>query len=122
MHAYGVAFVLAISGKQCAHRADRTDRTDRVDSVAVRAEWEAHVTEARRNTEGAVEWSVATMGNRVALSRREAHIATLAQSGLSDAAIAERLGLSVRTVESHLTRVYAKLAIRGRRDLNSVSL
>jgi DNA-binding CsgD family transcriptional regulator len=122
MHAYGVAFVLAISGKQCAHRADRTDRTDRVDSVALRAEWEAHVTEARRNTEGAVEWSVATMGNRVALSRREAHIATLAQSGLSDAAIAERLGLSVRTVESHLTRVYAKLAIRGRRDLNSVSL
>jgi DNA-binding NarL/FixJ family response regulator len=88
----------------------------------LRAEWESNVIAARRNTEGAFAWIARPSGDRVALSRRESHIATLAQSGLSDAAIAERLGLSVRTIESHLTRVYAKLAIRGRRDLGTVSL
>ena len=44
----------------------------------------------------------------------------LAQSGLSSQAIAARLHLSVRTVESHLARVYYKLGIGSRSDLEKV--
>ncbi|MDQ3898889.1 MAG: helix-turn-helix transcriptional regulator [Actinomycetota bacterium] len=34
--------------------------------------------------------------------------------------IAERLGLSVRTVDNHLTRVYTALGVAGRSDLAGV--
>ncbi len=52
-----------------------------------------------------------------ALTRREAEVARLAAGGLPDRDIARRLNLSVRTVTTHLTRVYAKLGLAGRRDL-----
>lgn len=54
------------------------------------------------------------------LTRREAEIAELAARGESNAAIARRLGLSVRTVETHLQRAYAKLGIHGRSELAAV--
>jgi DNA-binding CsgD family transcriptional regulator len=44
-------------------------------------------------------------------------VALLAQTGLSSLAIAERLYLSVRTVDSHLARTYHKLGITRRRQL-----
>ncbi|SDY62796.1 LuxR family transcriptional regulator [Herbiconiux ginsengi] len=53
------------------------------------------------------------------LSEREAEIARLAASGLSNRGIAERLVLSVRTVETHLQRVYKKLGIRMRSELET---
>jgi DNA-binding NarL/FixJ family response regulator len=37
--------------------------------------------------------------------------------GLKNREIAERLFLSVATVEAHLTRIYRKLGIRSRSDL-----
>ncbi|TVU66586.1 AAA family ATPase [Paenarthrobacter nitroguajacolicus] len=55
----------------------------------------------------------------VALTRREQDIVALAVSGLTDRQIAEKLMVSVRTVEGHLYRSYAKLGIRRREDLGA---
>lgn len=51
------------------------------------------------------------------LSLREAEIADLAAAGLSNREISERLVVSIRTVETHLLRVYKKLGIRRRGEL-----
>ena len=51
------------------------------------------------------------------LTRREREVASLAAQGLSSPAIAERLYLSVRTVEGHLQRAYTKLGVSDRRTL-----
>ena len=53
----------------------------------------------------------------VPLTARERDIATLAAQGESSKAIAERLFLSVRTVNNHLQNVYSKLGVTGRRQL-----
>lgn len=55
-----------------------------------------------------------------ALTRREREVAELAADRLTAAQIAERLGLSPRTVENHLQRVYAKLGVAGRAELQSL--
>jgi DNA-binding CsgD family transcriptional regulator/tetratricopeptide (TPR) repeat protein len=48
------------------------------------------------------------------LTRREAEVAELIVQGLSNAAIAERLVLSTRTVEHHVAAVMAKLEVTSR--------
>ena len=53
----------------------------------------------------------------IALTRREAQLVEMAAQGLSNADIADRLVLSVRTVETHLYRAMQKLGVRDRRDL-----
>jgi DNA-binding NarL/FixJ family response regulator len=53
----------------------------------------------------------------VDLTRREAQLVDLAREGLSNAEIADRLVLSVRTVETHLYRGMQKLGINDRRGL-----
>ncbi len=54
------------------------------------------------------------------LTRREREIAVLAASGLSSRQIAERLVVSVRTVDNHLQRAYRKLGVTRRQDLAQV--
>lgn len=56
------------------------------------------------------------------LSRREREVAVLAASGSTSAEIADALFLSIRTVDNHLARVYAKLGIAGRGELSSALL
>jgi len=51
------------------------------------------------------------------LSRREREVARLAAGGLSAREIAERLFVSERTVETHLTHIYAKLGVDSKLDL-----
>lgn len=51
------------------------------------------------------------------LTRREREVALLARSGMSSQAIATRLHLSTRTVDTHLARVYFKLGISRRSEL-----
>ena len=50
------------------------------------------------------------------LTAREAQLVELASRGLTNAEIAERLVLSVRTVETHIYRAMQKLGISDRRD------
>jgi DNA-binding CsgD family transcriptional regulator len=53
----------------------------------------------------------------VELTRRESQLVNLAAAGLSNAEIADRLVVSVRTVESHLYRAMQKLGVSDRREL-----
>ena len=48
------------------------------------------------------------------LSPRELEVLGLVAAGLTNAAVAERLCLSVRTVERHLANIYAKLRVSGK--------
>jgi len=54
------------------------------------------------------------------LTRREREVALLAAQGMTSRRIATRLGVSVRTVDNQLGRVYTKLGVAGRRELAAV--
>ena len=54
------------------------------------------------------------------LTPREWSIASAAASRERNKEIAERLGLSLRTVENHLANVYRKLGVTGRDGLADV--
>ena len=51
------------------------------------------------------------------LTATEIVIADLAARGLRNAEIAEELGLSRKTIEWNLTRIYRKLGVRSRTEL-----
>jgi DNA-binding CsgD family transcriptional regulator len=54
---------------------------------------------------------------RMELTAREAEVAELARSGLSNPEIGARLFISAHTVQYHLRKVYMKLGIASRHDL-----
>ena len=56
----------------------------------------------------------------VDLTPREREIALLAAGGASSPQIAEKLVISVRTVDNHLQNAYRKLGVRRRQDLPRV--
>jgi DNA-binding CsgD family transcriptional regulator len=55
-------------------------------------------------------------GRSAQLSARETQVLRLVADGCTNAEVAERLVLSVRTVERHLLNIYAKLGVRGRAE------
>jgi len=67
--------------------------------------------------EGGAEQPVAAVGALAGLGPRQREVVLLAAKGLSNQEVAERLGISTRTVENHLHRAYAELGVDGRRGL-----
>ena len=51
------------------------------------------------------------------IPKRQREIADLVASGLTDSEIARRLGLSVRTVESHVSRLLRRFGVRARGEV-----
>jgi DNA-binding CsgD family transcriptional regulator len=61
--------------------------------------------------------ALVTTQSPVPLTAREREICTLAASGATSADIADKLYVSVRTVNNHLQRAYTKLGVSNRREL-----
>jgi DNA-binding CsgD family transcriptional regulator len=55
----------------------------------------------------------------IELTAREREVASLAARGLTNREIADNLYLSPRTVENHLQRIYDKLGVSSRDELNA---
>jgi DNA-binding NarL/FixJ family response regulator len=71
----------------------------------------------RRRVSGNVPASLAECG----VTTREAEVLRLLGDGLANAAIAERLFVSVRTVETHVSSLLSKLHLEGRGQLIALS-
>jgi len=54
------------------------------------------------------------LGRTDGLTLREVEILQLVAAGMTNRQTAERLGLSIRTIDAHLRSIYAKLGIKSR--------
>ena len=70
--------------------------------------------------EGARTPALEALDASLPLTVREHEIAGLAARGLSNREIADRLVVSVRTVDNHLHNAYTKLGITQRADLAAI--
>ena len=107
-------------GRIGATRLEATCHRDAVRAAlgsgdVVRARWADAL--ARQATGPAGVTSSADVFVDDALTDRECEIAFLAATDATSREIADRLGLSARTVDNHLRRVYRKLDIGGRSEL-----
>lgn len=138
----GSAIALHSSGL-AAHDGDRilsaADRFERIGALALAGDAAAHASRefARRGRRGreleagtrahwlASRCGAATPALRCAadplpLTPREWEIANLVSSGLSNRQVADTLCLSVRTVDGHLYRMFAKLGVADRDQLSKL--
>lgn len=97
-------------------RTQSRDALDRADVIFIElgaSPWVARVASERE----LLGQRGRSTGDPTALSAAEEQVVNLALAGRSNQAIAAELFVSVRTVESHLTRVYRKLGVKSRSEL-----
>ena len=82
----------------------------------------AYADRARRELASVGEKATKRARTGTALTPQETQVAELAATGLTNTEIGSRLFISAHTVEWHLSNVYAKLAIKSRRQLRNVEL
>ena len=73
-----------------------------------------HLARIEETTQLRAAAGLSAPGERERLTAREAEILELVASGLTNAAIAERLWISPGTVKKHLDNIYAKLGVANR--------
>jgi DNA-binding CsgD family transcriptional regulator len=84
------------------------------------ARWARRATELAARCESPATMELEGRAGPVPLTNREREIAQLAADGLPSRVIAERLFVSVRTVDNHLGRIYTKLGVAGRPELRDI--
>lgn len=89
----------------------------RSDDGRERARARRRVAEMLPEGEGVTSPLLRELEGRPSLTGREAEVASLVAGGASRQDVADRLVVSVRTVDSHLQRIYRKLGVRGRAGL-----
>ena len=107
----GAMLVAAEAAAQAAVAHQDAGRADLAVAAARRS------AELLGRCEGARSPAVHALPAAAHLTPREQEIGGLAAEGLSNRDIAERLHVSVRTVEGHLARAFAKVGVSSRGDL-----
>jgi DNA-binding NarL/FixJ family response regulator len=107
----GALLLAADAAAQAAAAYTRQDRRGSAHAATTRAHRLAQACEDARTP------ALATITTPLPLTHREREIVTLAASGLSNRDIAQRLVVSVRTVENHLYRACTKLGTSDRTTL-----
>lgn len=103
----------ATAGQRAKARAELSDAADTLATCGARSLHAQAVREQRRlgvRVPGATGRSTGPHG----LSRREHEVAALVAGGYTNQQIAAKLFLSIRTVETHLSHIFAKLGVSSR--------
>jgi len=109
-----LAAALAATGDRRAAQEELRRAKELFAACGARAMHAAVVADQRRT--GAVKPRARTAGGEQ-LTERESEVAELVAAGYSNARVAAQLGLSPKTVQAHLSRVYAKLGVSSRAGL-----
>jgi DNA-binding NarL/FixJ family response regulator len=107
----GALLLAADAAAQAAAEYTRHDQRGSAQAAAARAHRLAQACEGARTP------ALAALAAPLPLTRREREIVTLAAGGLSNRQIADRLVVSVRTIEGHLYRACTKLGTSDRTEL-----
>jgi DNA-binding CsgD family transcriptional regulator len=105
----------ALLAAEAFAEASAAHRSSGRDASSARSAAKRHA--VLQTCEGAATPALATAAEATPLTPREREITSLAATGLSNRAIAERLVVSVRTVEHHLEHAYRKLGVNHRSEL-----
>jgi DNA-binding CsgD family transcriptional regulator len=108
---------LLLAADAAAQAAVVHDRHGRRGSSRIAA---ARAIRLAESCDGARTPALRAMTQPLPLTAREREIVMLAASGLPNRLIAQRLVVSVRTVEGHLYRACRKLGVNDRAELSSV--
>ncbi|MBV8290515.1 MAG: helix-turn-helix transcriptional regulator, partial [Mycobacterium sp.] len=106
----GAVALAADAAAQAAREHARAGKRGKELASSTRAHWLASQHEIRTP-------AVHSVAQPLPVTAREREIANLVAAGLSNRQIAERLSVSVRTVEGHIYRIFAKLGIDDRDQL-----